>query len=138
MLSISSSSFLDFQLASHPVDFSFYPLNNGKASEDKRINATIAKLLNDVLDNDRNIIITFICDNQDERATKRLKLFKRWFKSQNTDRIGLLIEFDDLLYAGVILNNSHPALPKIKLYLEEEKINFNSEKDELFEWEEVK
>lgn len=139
LLSISSNSFIDFQLDVQPFDFSFYPLNNGRAPEDKRINATIAKLLNDILDNDTNTIITFICDNRDDKAKKRLKLFKKWFKSQNTDnnRVALLIEFDELFYAGVILNNTHPELPQIRLNLEEEKINFNNEKDDLFDWDEI-
>jgi hypothetical protein len=137
ILSISSSSFIDFPLEAQNLDFSFYPIKKGRASEDKRTGSTISKLIDDVLMSDQKYLITFICDDTDKKAHKRLKLFKRWFKSHNHDKVALLIELEDLFYAGIILCKTHPELPKIRSYLNEEKINFKKEKDKLFEWDEI-
>lgn len=129
---------MDFQLESQSIDFSFYPLKKGRSREDKRIGLTVAKLLNDVLQNDPKSIVTFICDNTDKKAKKRLKLFKRWFKAHNEDKIALLLEFDDLFYAGVILCKNHPELESIKTYLKEERIHFKKEKGkDVFKWDKI-
>tara|TARA_B100000508_G_scaffold55003_1_gene42590 strand:- start:10704 stop:11096 length:393 start_codon:yes stop_codon:yes gene_type:complete len=129
---------MDFQLESQSIDFSFYPLKKGRSREDKRIGLTVAKLLNDVLQSDPKSIVTFICDNTDKKAKKRLKLFKRWFKAHNEDKIALLIEFDDLFYAGVILCKNHPELDDIKTYLKEERIHFKKEKGkDVFKWDKI-
>ena len=138
----STSSFIDFPLESKSLDFAFYPQKNEKAKskkikEDKRIGPTVVKLLDDVLRNDSKLIVSFICDNTDKKAKNRLKLFKKWFKAHNEDKVSLLIEFDDLFYAGIILCKTHPELPKIRSYLNEEKVNFKKEKDKLFEWDEI-
>lgn len=138
ILSISSSSYIDFPLESKHLEFSFYRIKKGRAIEDKRIGATVSKLLDDVLISDENYLITFICDNTDQKAHNRLKLFKRWFKSHNNDKVALLVEFEDLFYAGILLCNAHPELPKIRSYLSKEKIDFKKEKDKNLQWEEIK
>lgn len=65
---------------------SFYPVvsEGVKLSNDIKIKATISQIIIDFLENNKDALIHYICDSNDNRQYSRNRLFSKWFNESNT------------------------------------------------------
>lgn len=83
---------------------SFYPdVQKGvKLSNDIKIKSTISQIIIHFLDNNKDALIHYICDSNDNRQYSRNRLFSKWFNESNTvdvySKFNLNYQTDDFLY----------------------------------------
>ena len=83
---------------------SFYPtIKQGtKRINDIKIRATISQIIIDFLDNNKDALIHYICDSNDNRQYSRNRLFTKWFNESNTidvySKFNLNYPTEDLVY----------------------------------------
>lgn len=83
---------------------SFYPViqKGVKLSNDIKIKATISQIIIDFLDNNKDALIHYVCDSNDNRQYSRNRLFSKWFNASNTidsySKFNLNYPTEDLIY----------------------------------------
>ena len=83
---------------------SFYPViqEGVKLTNDIKIKATISQIIIDFLDNNKDALIHYICDSNDNRQYSRNRLFSKWFNESNTvdvySKFNLNYPTEDLIY----------------------------------------
>lgn len=83
---------------------SFYPVieEGTKHINDIKIRATISQVIIDFLDTNKNALIHYICDSNDNRQYSRNRLFSQWFNASNTvdvySKFNLNYPTEDLVY----------------------------------------
>ncbi len=106
-----------------------------KSEYDRNVSATVGHIINLFFDKNPDLILSYICDNADEKANKRQFSFSKWLKSFNREPRKVLIRasIEDVFYAGVILLDSHPEKNKIHEYFNSELEMLKSETSKLGE-----
>lgn len=84
---------LDFEFDIHPRD---------KAKHDPRVGDTIRGLIGEAFEDNKRAVI-FMCDNSDNRARARHKLFKKWSDDGDFVRDDLEIEAGEHVLVGSVL-----------------------------------
>ncbi len=84
------------------MDFEFDVHPRTKAKHDPRVGDTIRNLMQDVFEENKRAVI-FMCDNSDNRAKARHKLFKKWSDDPNFHRDDLAVEAGDQVLLGSLL-----------------------------------
>jgi hypothetical protein len=127
---IEDTNFYGLPLKSKVFSFSFWITNEPKNIPlDITTGKTIAGLIESFLEKNPTSLITYICDNSDNKGIKRLFNFSKWFSSNNPNKEKILftISILDVIYSGTILKSSNPEKQKIKKYLSETVINSSAE-----------
>ena len=88
------------------LDFEF--TTDGKQKHDPRVGATIKELMRDAFSDNKRAIL-FLCDNSDNRAKVRHKLFKQWADDPEFHRDNLEIEAEEQVLLGSLL--THKSFP---------------------------
>lgn len=122
---VSSNNILSLSLKNDVYTFDLVRFTKSDKSEyDRNVSATVGHIINLFFDKNPDLILSYICDNMDQKASKRQFSFSKWLKSFNREPLKVLISasLHDVFYAGVVLLHSHPEKDKIYSY-------FNSELD---------
>lgn len=88
------------------LDFEF--TTSGKQKHDPRVGETIRGLMRDAFEDNRRAVI-FMCDNSDNRAKARHKLFKSWAVDPDFIRDDLEVEAGEQVIIGSLL--THKTFP---------------------------
>ena len=89
---------------------------------DRNIGLTVSVILNRFFDKNPTAILSYICDNSDNKAFKRQSAFEKWFSANNREPKKVLIKFElkDVIYSGAILLNKNREALKIETYFKKE------------------
>lgn len=123
---IEDKNLYGLALKSKVYSFSFWLIDKPKTIPlDITTGKTIAGLIESFLEKNPNALITYICDNSDNKGIKRLFNFSKWFSSNNPNKEKILftVSIMDVIYSGTILKSNNPEKLKIKKYLTETVIN---------------
>lgn len=94
------------EINSFVYSFGFYTSERNFLGLDKRVSDTIISVVYDFMQNKENII-TFTCDNKDNKALARKKLFQKWFDEYNNNDFEK-IDFDIFdIFSSIIFHKNY-------------------------------
>ena len=122
---------LQFPGDCNEIGFSIIPTEKETKEYDPKVGRTACEVLEKFLDIDANNVLSFICENGDERGRKSLNHFIAWFKKFENDKVMFTVSVTDIFSAGFIMNKDCPEIDNIRSQIQEEKVNFEREKEGL-------
>lgn len=96
---------------------------------DPNVGNTVAEILNRFFKKNPNAIISYICEDSDNKAYKRQISFKSWFQknSNSVNQLSLLqAEIKNVIYIGAVLSKQNTEKNKIKKYLQVNVVDFQN------------